>query len=75
MLFKEAFIMFGIICMVTRSTLLPLVVLVYPLVVLVCPLVVLVCPLVALVYPFLGLLCPLVVIEVLSVNLFITDQI
>ena len=46
--------------MVTRSTLLQLVVLVYPLAVLVCPLVVSVCPLVVLVVhlsAFLSLIC------------------
>ena len=53
--------------MVTRSTLLSLVVLVYLLVRLICPLVVLVCPLVV-------SICPLVVLVVLSVGLFITDR-
>ena len=45
--------------MVTRSTLLPLVVLVYPLLALVCPLI--------------ASACPLVVLAVVSVGLFITD--
>ena len=53
-------------CLVTRSTLLPLVVLIYPLVVLVCPLIVLVCLLVVSV-------CPLVVMVVQFVALFITN--
>ena len=65
--------------LVTRSTRLPLRVLIYPLVVLICPfvclLVVLVCPpvvstspLVVLVWPFV---CPLVALVVLSVGCFI----
>ena len=81
-----------ITCLVTRNTLLalvvlsfPFVVLVYPpvvlvytLVVLVCPfvcsIVVSVCPLVVLVCPLEVSACPLVVLVVLSIGLFITDQ-
>ena len=74
-----------IICLVTRNTLLPLVVLIFPLVglsyspvVLVYPLVVLLCPffspLVVLVWPLVVLVCPLAVLVVLSVSLFITDR-
>ena len=59
--------------LVTRSTLLPLAVLVFPLVGLVCPLVVIICLLVVLVCPLVVLFCPLVVLVVLSVGLFITD--
>ena len=69
---------YGIAYLVTRSTLLPLVVITYPLLALVCPLVVLVyslavlvCQLVVLICPFV---CPLVVLVVLSVGLFITDD-
>ena len=72
-----------ITCLVTRNTLLPLVVffcpivvlsyppvvLVYPLIVLICPLVVLVYPLVVLVYSLVVPVCPLVVPVVLSFNL------
>ena len=79
---------YGITCLVTRTTLPPLVVLacplarVYPLVILVCPLVALVCPLVVfvcllvvLVCPLVVSVCPLMVLVVLSVGLFITDLI
>ena len=51
---------YSIACLVTRSTILPFVVLVYLHVVLVCPLLVLV--------------CQLIVLIVLSVGLFITDR-
>ena len=65
-------------CLVTCSTLVPLVVLVYPLVVLVCPLVVLVfplvCPLVVLACLLVVSVCSLVVLIVLSVGIFITDK-
>ena len=61
---------YGIAYLVTRSTLLPLVVLIYSLVVLIWPPVVLVYSLVLLVCSFV---CPLVVLVVLSVGLFITD--
>ena len=68
---------YGIAYLGTRSTLLPLVVLIYPLVVLICPLVVLVYSLVILVFQLVVLVCPfvclLVVLVVLSVGLFITD--
>ena len=60
-------IRYGIAYLVTCSTLLPLVVLIYPLVVLVCPLVVLVCQLVVLVCPFVCLLVVLVCSLVVSV--------
>ena len=60
--------------MVTRGTLLPLLVLVYPLVVLVFPLAVLICPLVVLVCSLVVSAYPLVVLVVISVCLFITDQ-
>ena len=66
--FSSYILCFGITCLVTRSTLLPLVTLVCPLVVIVCPLAVLVCPLIVSV-------CPLVVLVLLSVGLFITDLI
>ena len=62
------------VLLVTGSTLLPLVVLVYPLVVLVYPLVVLVFPLVVLVCPLVVSVCRLVALVVLSVGLFITDH-
>ena len=79
---------YSIVYLVTLSTFLPLVVLIYPLVALVCPLVVpvyslvvLVCQLVVLFYPFVCLLivlvwplvCPLVVLVVLSAGLFVTE--
>ena len=58
---KVVFIAFIITCLVTRSTLLQLVVLIFPLAVLVYPPVVLVYPLVALVCLLVVLVCPLVV--------------
>ena len=57
-----------ITCVVTRNTLLPLVVLV-------CPLLVLSYPPVVLVYLLVVPVCPLVALVVLSVGLFITDPI
>ena len=76
---------YGIAYLVTRSTLLPLVVLIYSLVVLVClllvllySLVVLACPLVVSVRPLVVLAGPfvslLVVLRELSVFLFISDH-
>ena len=59
--------MLGIVCLVTRSTLLPLLLLV-------CPLVVLVCTIVVHVYPLVVYVCPLIVLIILSVRLFKTDQ-
>ena len=59
-------------CLVTRSTFLPHVVLLYPLAVLCCPLVVLVYPFVVLACPLVISVCPLIVLVVLSVRLFIT---
>ena len=71
---------YTITCLVTRNTLLalvvlifPIVVLVYPLAIFVCPLVVFVCPLVVPVCPLVVSVCPLVVLVVLSVGHFITD--
>ena len=75
---------YSISYLVSRSTLLQLVVPIYPLVglvyslvalvcllvVLVCPPVVSACPLVVFIWPFVS---PLVVLVVLSVSLFITD--
>ena len=65
-------------CLVTRNTLLALVVLSFPFVVLGYPPVVLVYPLVVLacqfVCPLVVSVCPLVVLVMLSVGLFITDQ-
>ena len=61
---------YGITCLATRSTFLPLEVFIFQLVLLVlflCPLVVLVCPLVVSV-------CPLVVLVVLSVGRFTTER-
>ena len=58
---KSHSLCYGITCLVSRSTLLPLVVLIYPLVALVCSLVVLVCPPVVSVCPLVVLVCPLVV--------------
>ena len=53
---------YGIACLVTRSTFLPLVVLIYRFVILVCPLVVLVYSLVVLICPVVVLVCQLVVL-------------
>ena len=74
---------YSIACLVTRSTLLPLIVLIYPLAVLVCPfvclLVVFACPPVVSASPLIVLvalwpfICPLVVLVVLSVGCFIPD--
>ena len=75
---------YGIAYLVTRSTLLPLVVLICSRVVLVYSLVVLICSRVVLVYSLVVLICQLVVLAwliacllivlvVLSVGLFITD--
>ena len=62
-----------ITCLVTRNTLLALVVLSFPFVVLGYQHVVLVCPLVVLVCPRVVSVCPLVVLAVLSVGFLITD--
>ena len=63
-IFKVVFNAYGIAYLVTRTTLFPLVVLIYSLVVLICPLlvlvyslVVLVCPLLVLVYLLVVLVC------------------
>ena len=69
---------YGIAYLVTRSTLLSLVVLIYPLVVLIFTLIVLVYSLVILVrqlvVPVCPFICLLVVLIVLSVGLFIIDR-
>ena len=65
---SQSSLCYGITCLVSHITLLPLVVLVYLLVVLICPLVVLVCPFVILVCPLVLYVCLLVVLVVLSVN-------
>ena len=66
---------YDIAYLVTRSTLLPLVVLICPLAVLICPLAILINLLVVLVSPLVVLVCPLVLLVVgLSVGLFVTED-